>query len=211
LSNIPSASIDYAFTDPPFGSNIAYSELNLLWESWLGVRTHVPDEAIVSRTQRKSVDDYQGMMAAAFREVRRVLKRGARFSIVFHNASGEVWRALQSAIAAAGLGVESAVVFDKGPNQSFKQFTAAGAVTHDLVVTCTRASCGRRVPTPRSKAASEADVAAFLLGAVADPAGTRDPRRLYSLAIAHFLLQGARVPVGFKAFRRLLAQLLEGG
>ncbi|HUT35444.1 MAG TPA: DNA methyltransferase [Planctomycetota bacterium] len=208
LSNIPDASIDYAFTDPPFGSNIAYSELNLLWESWLGVRTHVPDEAIVSRTQRKSVDDYQRMMAAAFAEVRRVLRPGGRFSIVFHNTSAEVWRALQNAIDDAGLAVESAVTFDKGPNQSFKQFTAEGAVTHDLVVTCL--PCGRGVPAPRGQAATEADVTAFLQGILADPAGTRDPRKLYSLTIAHFLVQGSRVPMGFKQFRRLLAGQEEG-
>ncbi|MBM4040869.1 MAG: hypothetical protein FJ290_20400 [Planctomycetes bacterium] len=224
LSNIPNASVDYVFTDPPFGSNIAYSELNLLWESWLGVRTRVADEAIVSRTQRKSVADYEGMMATAFAEVRRVLKRGGRFSIVFHNASGEVWRALQNAIAAAGLAVESAVVFDKGPNQSFKQFTAAGAVTHDLVVTCLSRAASR-APRAQAAVATETDVVAFLRQVLAaeDQAtpqsdsvqarGTRDAartRKLYSLTIAHFLLQGVRVPIGFKAFRRLLAERAGG-
>ena len=28
-------SVDYIFTDPPFGANIMYSELNFLPESWL--------------------------------------------------------------------------------------------------------------------------------------------------------------------------------
>ncbi len=206
LSSIPDGSVDYAFTDPPFGSNIAYSELNLLWESWLGVRTHVADEAIVSRTQRKSVGDYEGMIAAAFAEVRRVLRPGGRFSIVFHNASGEVWRALQGAIAAAGLRVESAVIFDKGPNQSFKQFTAEGAVTHDLVVTCLPAHASRLAPHAPT-VATEADVAAFLRHSLADAGGTREPRRLYSLTIAHFLLEGRGVPVGFKQFCRLLNRM----
>jgi len=207
LSNIPDASVDYAFTDPPFGSNIAYSELNLLWESWLGVRTHVPDEAVVSRTQAKSVDDYERLMAAAFGEVRRVLKRGGRFSIVFHNTSAEVWRALQNAIADAGLAVESAVTFDKGPNQSFKQFTAEGAVTHDLVVTCL--PCGRGLRAPRAeppRTASEADVIAFLRQAIASETDKPNPRKLYSAAIAHFLLAGTRMPLDFREFRRLLGE-----
>ncbi|MBM4031684.1 MAG: DNA methylase [Planctomycetes bacterium] len=206
LANIPDGSVDYAFTDPPFGANIAYSELNLLWESWLGVRTRVADEAIVSRTQRKSVDDYEAMMSKAFAEVRRVLKRGGRFSIVFHNASGEVWRALQDAIADAALAVESAVIFDKGPNQSFKQFTAEGAVTHDLVVTCR--PCGRGLSAPRPPLAAETDVLTFLSRVTGHASRiTLDAaRKLYSLTIAHFLLKGARVPVGFKQFRRLLAR-----
>jgi hypothetical protein len=31
--SIPEASVDYIFTDPPFGSNIFYSDCSLLWES----------------------------------------------------------------------------------------------------------------------------------------------------------------------------------
>ena len=34
VENIPSNSIDYIFTDPPFGDNLNYSELNYIWESW---------------------------------------------------------------------------------------------------------------------------------------------------------------------------------
>jgi len=212
LSNIPDRSIDYAFTDPPFGSNIAYSELNLLWESWLGARTHVPHEAIVSRTQGKSVDDYRRLMAQAFGEVRRVLKAGGRFSIVFHNTSADVWGAVQDAIADARLAVESVVTFDKGPNQSFKQFTAEGAVTHDLVVTCTsRAAC--RVPRAETRVASEADVVAFVRSATvvassSSPRGTRHAaRKLYSAAIARFLVEGKRMPLGFREFRALLGRM----
>jgi len=202
LANIPDETIDYVFTDPPFGSNIAYSELNLLWESWLGVRTAVNDEAIVSRTQGKTSDDYCGLMTQAFAEVRRVLRRGGRLSIVFHNSSGDVWRALQDAIDAAGLTVESAVTFDKGPNQSFKQFTSQGAVTHDLVVTCTR-----RRGRGRATLATEHDVLAFLRDALASTPTSKKPdaRKLYSAAIANFLVAGLRVPVGYAEFRRLLA------
>ena len=32
--------IDYIFTDPPFGGNLMYSELNFLWEAWLRVFTN---------------------------------------------------------------------------------------------------------------------------------------------------------------------------
>ncbi len=200
LGNIPSGSIDYVFTDPPFGANIAYSELNLLWEAWLGRRIEATDEAVVSRTQGKTIADYRDLMAAAFREVRRVLRPEGRFSVVFHNASGEVWRALQDALDAAGFGVESVVVFDKGPNQSFKQFTTDGAVTHDLVVTCVGDS-GRRL----RRDATEAEVAEFLC-ALDERARADGPRRLYSAAVAHFLTEGLRVPVGFKEFRRLLKE-----
>jgi hypothetical protein len=41
LSTLPDSSADFVFTDPPFGRNIAYSELNILWEAWLGVATEL--------------------------------------------------------------------------------------------------------------------------------------------------------------------------
>jgi predicted RNA-binding Zn-ribbon protein involved in translation (DUF1610 family) len=37
--------VDYIFTDPPFGGNLMYSELNFLWEAWLKVFTNnKPDD-----------------------------------------------------------------------------------------------------------------------------------------------------------------------
>ena len=42
LGCLPDGSVDMAFMDPPFGSNIFYADSSLLWESWLG---HWTDEA----------------------------------------------------------------------------------------------------------------------------------------------------------------------
>ena len=50
LSSIPSGSIDYVFTDPPFGSNIFYADCNLIWEAWLGRLTDSASEAVVNRS-----------------------------------------------------------------------------------------------------------------------------------------------------------------
>lgn len=47
-----SNSIDYIFTDPPFGSNIIYSDLSILWESWLRVATDTQKEAVVHRRKK---------------------------------------------------------------------------------------------------------------------------------------------------------------
>ena len=46
-NGIPENSIDYIFTDPPFGGNLNYSELNFLWEAWLKVCTADKSEAII--------------------------------------------------------------------------------------------------------------------------------------------------------------------
>ncbi|MEA1992065.1 MAG: DNA methylase, partial [Thermodesulfobacteriota bacterium] len=46
-------SLDYIFIDPPFGSNLNYSELNLVWETWLNVFTNNEEEAVENKTQKK--------------------------------------------------------------------------------------------------------------------------------------------------------------
>src|SRR5690606_38488618 len=35
INLLNSNTVDYIFTDPPFGGNLMYSELNFLWEAWL--------------------------------------------------------------------------------------------------------------------------------------------------------------------------------
>ena len=44
-------SVDYVFTDPPFGENIFYADLNFLVEAWHRVRTDATTEAIIDRQE----------------------------------------------------------------------------------------------------------------------------------------------------------------
>ena len=67
-NDIQQLSVDYIFIDPPFGRNLMYSELNFLWEAWLGVYTNNQSEAVVNRIQRKGLPEYQGLMEACFWE-----------------------------------------------------------------------------------------------------------------------------------------------
>ena len=50
---LPEESIDYIFTDPPFGGNKMYSELTFIWESWLKVFANNKCEAIENKVQKK--------------------------------------------------------------------------------------------------------------------------------------------------------------
>jgi DNA modification methylase len=145
LTQVPDKSVDYVFTDPPFGGNINYSEMNFLWESWLGVRTDISEEAIINRVQRKGVEEYRLLLARAFREVRRVLKDGAWLTVIFHNSSAQVWQALQHAIIDAGFSIEGTQTFDKR-HGTFKQFVSNNAVGYDLVLHCQKALNKSRLP-----------------------------------------------------------------
>ncbi len=115
-------SIDYCFTDPPFGSHIVYSDASLLWEAWLDDLTDRASEAIVVRggDQAKSVTDYGDLLHASFNEIRRVLKPDGKATIVFQASDPETWSAVYSAALRAGLSFADATTLSKG-QPSFKQ------------------------------------------------------------------------------------------
>lgn len=134
VPQIPDNTIDYIFTDPPFGSNIMYSELNFLWESWLKVLTNEVKEAIVSQSHGKSLSDYQRLMTRCFSEDYRILKPGRWITIEFHNSKNSVWNSIQEAIQAAGFIVADVRVLDK-KRDSFNQVKEASqAIKQDLVI-----------------------------------------------------------------------------
>ena len=133
FNNMPTNSIDYIFTDPPFGSNLMYSELNFLWEAWLKVFTNNQTEAIVNSVQGKDLRDYQHLMERCLREMYRILKPGRWMTMVFHNSRNSVWNAIMEAIASAGFVIADIRLLDKKQG-SFKQVTSTQAVKSDLVI-----------------------------------------------------------------------------
>jgi len=126
-------SIDYIFTDPPFGSNLNYSELSFIWEAWLKVLTAQQSEAVVNRIQGKGLVEYQTLMTKAFSEFFRVLKPNRWITIEFHNSQNAVWNAIQESVQRAGFIVADVRTLDK-KQDSFKQIKATGAVKQDLVI-----------------------------------------------------------------------------
>jgi len=132
-TRLPDSSIDYVFTDPPFGGNLMYSELNYLWEAWLRVKTNTLPEAIENDAQGKALLEYQQLMSLCFAEYFRVLKPGRWITVEFHNSQNRVWTAIQEAIQHAGFVVCDVRTLDKKQG-SFKQYTSANAVKQDLVI-----------------------------------------------------------------------------
>ncbi len=194
---LPDHSVDYVFTDPPFGANIPYSEISFLNEAWLGRYTERTEEIIVSSAQRKTIHDYQGLLRTALREVQRILKPAGKATLVFHSASSEVWNALQSAYTDAGFGVECAGVLHKTQG-SFKQVTTNGAVRGDPVLLLAKRPAGqvlRSTPyvwTVAEQLWQEAKEAP-------DP-GEQTVQRLYSRLVNHFLTRHQQVPIDAEAF-----------
>ncbi len=140
LANIPENSLDYIFTDPPFGRNLMYSELNFINESWLGVYTNNDAEAVINRSQRKDHRKYLYLMTAAFKEYYRILKPSRWITVEFHNSSSKIWNGIQEALGNAGFVVAQVAILDKS-EKTFKQLeSATGAVDKDLVISAYKPS-----------------------------------------------------------------------
>lgn len=141
LSHLSSESVDYVFTDPPFGSNIFYSDMNLFHEAWLGEVTDHVSEAVVHTTGKRkngAAERYEALLRSAFAEAFRILKPGRYMSVVFGNSSGRIWGLVQRAIREAGF--KSApvhvAILDKG-QRSVKGLNSGSEsiVTVDLILT----------------------------------------------------------------------------
>ncbi|PNS35241.1 DNA methyltransferase [Mesotoga sp. B105.6.4] len=137
----PSKSVDYIFTDPPFGGNLMYSELNFLWEAWLKVFTNNEPEAIMNKVQQKGLLEYQELMTRCFEEYYRVLKPGRWMTVEFHNSQNSVWNAIQEAIQRAGFVIADVRTLDKKQG-TFKQVTSTGAVKQDLIISAYKPNGG---------------------------------------------------------------------
>lgn len=140
LAHAGDASVDYVFCDPPFGSNIFYSDMNLFHEAWLGNVTDDDREAVMHTTGPRragAAERYELLLHGAFAEAFRVLRPGRYMSVVFGNSSGAVWLLAQRALRAAGFSAPCHVaILDKG-QRSVKGLSSGSeaVVTLDLVVT----------------------------------------------------------------------------
>jgi hypothetical protein len=131
--NVNDNSTDYIFTDPPFGDNIMYSELNFLWEAWLKVLTNNKNEVIINKVQHKKLTEYQRLMEKCFKEYYRILRPGRWMTLEFSNTRSTVWNAIQEALQRAGFIVANVSALDKQQG-SFNAVTTTTAVKQDLVI-----------------------------------------------------------------------------
>lgn len=215
VASLPLAagSIDYIFTDPPFGENIYYADLNFLVESWHRVITDAQPEAIVDRFKKKGLPEYQQLMQRCFTEYYRVLKPGRWMTVVFSNSKAAVWNAIQVALQQAGFVVAEVTALDKVQG-SYRQVTSATAVKQDLVISAYKPNGGledrfnRDGPTVDS-AWDFVQTHLKQLPAVKVTSGypqellnivERDPRRIYDRMASWFIRHGEMVPISTPEF-----------
>ena len=214
--SVPDASLDYIFTDPPFGENIYYADLNQLVEAWHRVRTDATGEAIIDQAKEKGLTEYQDLMRDSFREYYRVLKPGRWMTVVFHNSHNSVWNAIQEAMSSVGFVVADVRILDK-QNPSYRQVTGLTAVKKDLVISAYRPS-EQLEEKFRGSAGTEASAWEFvrahlrqlpvfvMKGSKVETVAERQDYLLYDRMVAFHVQRGYSVPLSTAEFHAGLLQ-----
>lgn len=189
--DLPDESVKYVFTDPPFGSNIFYSDMNLFQEAWLGAVTDHEDEAVVDRsgngTARRTSERYERLITESLKEAHRVLAPGGWLSLVFSNSTGTMWALVQRAFTAAGFTLQEVSTLDKG-QRSVKGLASGfeNVVTSDLILSMRKTSDG---PAPPITAAPS-DALNLAIDEVLQAPRALSPSHVYIGVIRHFLRRG---------------------
>ena len=117
LENIPSETVDYVFTDPPYGGSIQYFELSMLRNAWLAGEKNDErfpldfwkDEITINLNQGKNFDYYHSRLHSAFREIYRVLKSGKYMTVTFHNKKIQIYNSIIRSVVFSGFELEKII------------------------------------------------------------------------------------------------------
>lgn len=120
---IKNESIDYIYTDPPYGKKIPYLDLSVMWNAWLDLEVTDKDfelEAIEGGERDKTKNEYNFLISKSIEEMYRVLKFNRWLSFVFAHKDPEFWHLIVDTAERAGFEYAGAVKQDNGQT-SFKK------------------------------------------------------------------------------------------
>ena len=111
LDKLPSRSIDYIFSDPPYDASIQYGELSYLWVAWLKKDENYlerlsADEIVRNERQHKDFEVYHTLLKRSFEGMYKTLKLNRYLTLTFHNPTFHVRNATIRAGTFAGFELE---------------------------------------------------------------------------------------------------------
>jgi DNA modification methylase len=209
-------SIDFIFIDPPFGSNLQYSELNWNDEAWLRVVTNKTSEALENESQKKMSEEYRVIMTECFRNAYRILKPGHWMTVEFSNTKASVWNSIQTSLTEAGFIVANVAALDKKQG-SFNAVNNPTSVKQDLAISAYKPNGGFEERF-REEAQTEDGVWDFVRthlrylpvtkrqGMLMLFIPERDPRILFDQMVSYYVRRGYPVPISSQEFQVGLVQ-----
>lgn len=131
-------SIDYIFTDPPYGGHISYLDLSTLWNSWLGL---MPDtvtrekELIVGGELSLSEETYVARLRTSVEACVKMLKKDRWLSIVFQHWNAAYFEAILSSAAEAGAELKAAISQVGDPIWSMHKKKNSSVLAGEMILT----------------------------------------------------------------------------
>jgi len=139
--SLKNESVDYIFTDPPYGDAVPYFEQSVIWNSWLKLEPDYKNEIVISdsKERKKDCNTYEEEINLAFSEIRRVLKTDKYFSLTYHSLSGKEWKAVTNACIKNGFEL---IDYEWLVQKSFtpRQINRLTSIKGDVLVTFQKAS-----------------------------------------------------------------------
>lgn len=147
LHDIENESVDYIYTDPPYGSKIPYLDLSVMWNAWLDLAVSekdYADEAIEGGEHHKSKQEYSDLLASSITEMARVLKYDRWMSFVFAHKDPAYWHLIVDSAEKAGFEYAGAVKQNNGQTSFKKRQNPFTVLSGQLIINF------RKVRNPRT-------------------------------------------------------------
>ena len=145
-------SVDYIFTDPPYGGHISYLDLSTLWNVWLGIQPAEQMreyELIVGGDLDLSEETYTNRLGASVRACLRMLKPGRWLSMVFQHWNAVYFDAILNSAAETGADLKAAVSQIGDPIWSMhKKKNAQSVLAGEMILTFYKTGKPRKAGKP---------------------------------------------------------------
>ena len=137
LKEINDKSIDYIYTDPPYGAKIPYLDLSAMWNAWLDFpvdKSLKEKECIEKGSLNKSRDEYYTLMKESLKEMYRVLKFNRWLSFVFQHQDPKLWQLLVDAAEEVGFEYAGSVRQNNGQTTFKKRQNPFSVLSGQLIL-----------------------------------------------------------------------------
>lgn len=147
LKEISDKSVDYVYTDPPYGAKIQYLDLSTMWLAWLDLPVTDFDreqEIVEGGRLEKTKDEYSDLMGESIRELYRVLKFDRWMSFVFNDKNPYYWHTIVETAEKVGFEYMGAVPQSNSKTSFKKRQHPSTVLSGQLIINF------RKVRSPRA-------------------------------------------------------------